>query len=105
MRTLKIIFLSLVAGLAALSFSSAESQNNLVLIQAQDQPAVAAAAATTKAPVAPEIAGATEIETAKALQQMKAANVDILAKQEATLKALDELQKAAEQLRIYTKRS
>ena len=41
----------------------------------------------------------------KLLQEMKAANDEILAKQAATLTQLDELQKAADQIRIYTKRS
>ena len=38
------------------------------------------------------------------LQQMKAANEDVLKKQEATLQRLDEIQKAAEQLKIFSKR-
>lgn len=39
------------------------------------------------------------------LEQLKAANVEIIRKQAATLEALDELLKNAEQLRVYTKRS
>jgi hypothetical protein len=38
------------------------------------------------------------------LQQMKVANEDILKKQEATLQRLDEIQKAAEQLKVFSKR-
>ena len=41
----------------------------------------------------------------KALQEMKAANEEMLNKQQATLQALEELQQQAAQLRIYTKRS
>jgi hypothetical protein len=41
----------------------------------------------------------------KILQDMKAANDEILAKQAATLIQLDELEKEAQQIRIYTKRS
>ena len=40
----------------------------------------------------------------KTLQEMKAANEEMLKKQEATLQQLDEIQKAAEQLKIFSKR-
>lgn len=39
-----------------------------------------------------------------ALQELKAANEEILKRQAATLQQLDEIQKAAEQLKIYSKR-
>ena len=39
------------------------------------------------------------------LEQMKAANDDLLRKQQATLQQLEELQKSAEQLKIFSKRS
>jgi hypothetical protein len=62
-------------------------------------------ATMTKAPAA-----ATETDNSlsaalKLLQEMKAANDEILAKQAATLIQLDELEKEAQQIRIYTKRS
>lgn len=38
------------------------------------------------------------------LQDMEAANADVLKKQQATLATLDELQKAAEELKIFSKR-
>jgi urease alpha subunit len=40
----------------------------------------------------------------KELQELKALNDDILKQQQATLDQLDELQKAADQLRIFSKR-
>lgn len=40
----------------------------------------------------------------KSLFEMKAANAEILKKQEATLLQLEEMAKAAEQIKIYTKR-
>ena len=43
-------------------------------------------------------------ETLKALQAMKAANEEILKQQIATLEKLDEIEKAANEIRIYTKR-
>ncbi len=43
-------------------------------------------------------------EAVKLLQQMKTANQDILKRQEAALQQLDELRKAAEQLKVFSKR-
>jgi hypothetical protein len=40
----------------------------------------------------------------KSLQEMKAANDEMLKKQEAMLQQLDDIQKAADQLRIFSKR-
>jgi hypothetical protein len=40
----------------------------------------------------------------KVLQEIKGANQEILAKQAATLQQLDEMEKAAEQIKIYSKR-
>ena len=42
--------------------------------------------------------------TMKSLQALKEANEQILKKQEATLAALDELQKTADQIKIFSKR-
>ena len=42
--------------------------------------------------------------TLKALQGIKAANEEILRQQTATLQKLDEMEKAAQELRIYSKR-
>jgi len=63
-------------------------------------------ATTAKAPAATTTEADNSLPAAvKLLQEMKAANDEILAKQAATLTQLDELQKAADQIRIYTKRS
>jgi FtsZ-binding cell division protein ZapB len=40
----------------------------------------------------------------KSLEEMKAANEELLKKQQAVLEAIDQLQKEADQLRIYAKR-
>jgi hypothetical protein len=40
----------------------------------------------------------------KSLRELKAANDEMLKKQQTTLESLDELQKAADQIKIYTKR-
>src|ERR1700722_15513183 len=44
-------------------------------------------------------------EAIKLLEQMKASNQEILSKQEGTLERLDDLQKTADQLKIFTRRS
>ena len=58
--------------------------------------------APVTAPAAESPSFANEI---KALQEVKAANDETLKKQEATLVQLDEMLKAAEQLKIFSKRS
>jgi hypothetical protein len=61
-------------------------------------------AKTAGGPVTPAVANASTQTTLKALQEIKAANAEILKQQEATLQKLDELEKAAQEIRIYTKR-
>ncbi len=67
-------------------------------------PAATPAVKSSQAPAAPENAGSIQVAL-KMLQEMKAANEETLRKQAATLAQLDELEKAADQIRIYTKRS
>jgi hypothetical protein len=62
-------------------------------------------AATTKAPTAISDNSSSIQAALKILEQIKAANEETLKKQTATLEQLDELEKAAEQIKIYTKRS
>ena len=66
----------------------------------------AATATTATAPTPIPVAKDAEPNpiAIRMLQQMKAANEDVLKKQEATLQRLDEIQKAAEQLKIFSKR-
>ena len=66
------------------------------------QPAGTTATATP-APAAASSDSAVAIAI-KALEQVKAANDATLKKQEAMLQQLDELQKAAEQLKVFSKR-
>jgi hypothetical protein len=69
---------------------------------------VAQTPTTGQPAIVPQSAGNAanpDAETLKLLQAMKQTNDDTIAKQEATLKMLDDLQKAAEQLRIFSKRS
>ena len=61
---------------------------------AQSPAPVAAAASSDSVPVA-----------LKQLQEIKAANEELLRKQDAALQRLDELQKAADEIKIFGKRS
>ena len=61
-------------------------------------------AATNQTPVTGAVATAATQTTLKALQALKAANDEILKQQKATLEKLDEMEKAANEIRIYTKR-
>jgi hypothetical protein len=60
--------------------------------------------AATPAPAEDAKQQAERAENIKQLQELKAQNDEILKQQQAALDALDELQKEAEQLRIYSKR-
>ena len=67
--------------------------------------AIVPAAPVTAAPAQNAVPVVASSDAAlKALQEMKAANEAILAKQAATLQQLDEMEKAADQIKIYTKR-
>jgi hypothetical protein len=61
-------------------------------------------ATVIKTPAAENAAGSAQ-NALKALQAMKAANEEILKQQAATLLKLDEIEKAAQEIRIFTKRN
>ncbi|MBV9009946.1 MAG: hypothetical protein JO354_12395 [Verrucomicrobia bacterium] len=90
----------LVHGLAAISLYSAAFAQTPIIVQPANQ-----AAATPQPSIAAKGDDTEMQEAIKSLQQMKAGNDDLLQKQQALLEALDELQKQAEQMRIYSKRS
>jgi len=91
----------LITGLAivCLTIGWVRAQNPAPVVVQAATPAAAAA------PVASTARVATDSKTVlQLLQQMQATNAATIKKQEATLTALDELQKAAEDLKIYSKR-
>ena len=93
--------LSLVAGLT-LAFTALQAQTSTpIIVQAAGS---AAAQPQPLAPAAPVNAASAQ-SALKSLQDMKAANDETLKKQQAVLQQLDEIQKAADQIRIYSKRS
>jgi hypothetical protein len=95
MRTLIV---SILAAVSLAAISEAQSPTQLVV------PAMTPAT-TVKSPATPENAAGSAQSTLKALQAMKAANEEILKQQAATLQKLEEIEKAAQEIRIYTKRS
>lgn len=95
MRTI----LSIAVAVGALAVTALHAQT--------PAPVIVQSAAPAAAPVvqaAPAQAAASANATLQLLQALKAANEETLKKQEATLLQLDELQKAADQLKIYSKR-
>ena len=67
------------------------------------QPAPAPMQAATPALV-PDAKQQAEMENIKELQELKVQNDEILKQQQAALEALDDLQREADQMRIYSKR-
>ncbi len=100
------VFLILTLVLAAGIRLQAHAQQPtpaLMVVQAAGAGAAPATAAPVRAVTAED--SSTLQAALKALRQTKAVNEETLKKQEAMLQQLDELQKAAEQLRIFSKRS
>jgi sensor histidine kinase YesM len=84
---------------AAVLVSIASAQSPMPIVVPAMTPATNAKSSATSA-----VANASTQTTLKALQEIKAANIEMLKQQEATLQKLDELEKAAQEIRIYTKR-
>ena len=95
---MRALILSLLAVVSLASISDAQTPAPVVV------PAMTPAT-TAKGPAAPDNTGGSSQEALKALQAMRAANEEILKQQAATLVKLDEIEKAANEIRIYTKRS
>ena len=100
MHAFKSLGVSLALAALGICFAGAQQPTpQMVIVQA-------ASAATTATPAAPPPAETATIDAAiKLLEQTKAANEETLKKQEALLQQLDEIQKAAEQLKVFSKRT
>ena len=94
---MRSLFLSLI--LAALLVFTAGAQTPMPIIVPAMTPAT-----TAQSPVTAAVTTTSTQTTLKALQALKAANDEILKQQAATLEKLDEIEKAANEIRIYTKR-
>jgi len=93
MQTLRIFIISLTMLACAVLGVAQTAEPTPVTLHAA--PPAPAEDATQEAEMAEDI---------KQLQELKAQNDEILKQQQAALEALDEIQKEAEQLRIYSKR-
>jgi hypothetical protein len=84
--------------------STAKAQSPTpIIVQAANVPATTATSTSSKSAAA--AVDAQSIPAAiKLLEQIKAANDEVLAKQKAALERLDELQEASDQLQIFAKR-
>jgi hypothetical protein len=82
-----------------LALTAAKAQSPAPIIVQAASPATAASTTSAAAPAVSSIPDAIKL-----LEQMKAANDEVLAKQKAALERLDELQQAADELRIFSKR-
>ena len=91
-----------LAGAAFISGSALAQSPTPVVVQAVQAPLPANV--PSGAPVRAVEANPAAAAAFKTLQEMKAANEELLRKQAATLQKLDELEKAAEQIKIFSKR-
>ena len=95
----KFLFLFLIAG-----FSIARAQAPTPIIVQAATAAPAAAAPPTSVSATPVVSSTTLEDALRTLEKIKASNDEVLAKQKAALERLEELEQAAEQLRIFGKR-
>jgi len=99
---------SIIIMLIALAIGGVAKSESPTPIIVKPANAFAPATATSSNPgaaAAPSNDAQTISAAIKVLEQIKAANDEVLAKQKAALERLDELQEAADQLQIFAKRS
>ena len=94
---MKTLFLSILTAAVIVPISYAQSPTPIV-VQAMTP------AKPAQNPVSVAVSTASTQTTLKALQAIKAANDEILKQQQATLLKLEEIEKAANEIRLYTKR-
>ena len=91
------ITLSLLGILAVAGILTAQSPKTVIV------PAATPVVKSSQEPVTSDNSASLQAAL-RMLKEMKAANVETLQKQAATLEQLDELEKAADQLKIFAKR-
>jgi len=103
MNTFYLPLTILFAAVTSLGSTAKAQSPTPIIVQAANAPATTATSTSAKA--AASATDAQSILTAiKQLEQIKAANDEVLAKQKAALQRLDELKEAADQLQIFAKR-
>jgi len=102
----QLVFVALIAtGALIASHSSVKSQQPIVVqaangVSATSSPGAPVAAAPNSSAASPE----AFVIAIRTLEQIKSGNAEVLKRQEATLQQLDQLQQAAEELKIFSKR-
>jgi hypothetical protein len=96
MRPYLCLFSALIFGLLSLTASQAQTPAPVIIQAVTPAPEVAKPVAAAQAQGAPS--------ALQLLQEMQAANAATILKQDAALATLDELQKAAEEIKIFSKR-
>jgi len=97
----RILFITLIAAWSLIvTVANVTSQSPAPIVVQAASPATAT---STTTPAVTKDADSVQAAI-KTLQQMKAANDEILSKQKAALERLNELQQAADQLKIFAKR-
>jgi hypothetical protein len=102
----QLIFVVLIAiGALIASHSSVKSQQPVV-VQAANGVTATSSPAGPVAPARSSTAASPEafVIAIRTLEQIKSGNAEVLKRQEATLQQLDQLQQAAEELKIFSKR-
>jgi hypothetical protein len=92
--------LALLCLIVPIAFGIIRAQSPTIVVQAASPVPIAATSATP--PAAADSKSLSPL--IKLLQEMKATNEETLKKQQAALQQLDDLQKAAEQLKTFGKR-
>jgi exo-beta-1,3-glucanase (GH17 family) len=93
-----------LVAIAALSLPARAQSPMPIVVQAANAPTSAPAATGQAIAPQPASSAASAEAILKTLLELKAANEEILRKQAATLSQLEEMEKAADQIKIYTKR-
>lgn len=96
---MRLRLFSLLLSLIAFTALNAQSPAPIIV-----QPANQAATSTSSKVAAPAAVVQSIPDAINLLEQIKAGNAEVLAKQKAMLEKLDELQEAADQIRIFAKR-
>jgi hypothetical protein len=102
----QFIFILLIATAALIvSHSSVKSQQPIIVQAANGARATSSPAAPISTTQSSSTASPEAFVIAiRTLEQIKSGNAEVLKRQEATLQRLDEIQQAAEELKVFSKR-
>jgi hypothetical protein len=96
----KLFSLLIISAIASIGLISAQAPAPGLVVQAANQPS---APAPVKAVVAPD--NSNLLTALRSLRDLKTANDETLKKQQAAIEQLDDLQKAAQQIKIFSHRT